>query len=108
MTVKKSWFFWPMKRPSATKPLNEASAPEFPVEVGRMSNRRKLSVVVGEEMGWLGHDQVGLQRIPFEGFRVRLSLRVSEFVNVTVAPVPPGPLSSSVNGSALPALSCQV
>src|SRR6516165_12712335 len=36
MIVKKFWFFCPMKRPSATKPLKEASAPEFPVEVGRM------------------------------------------------------------------------
>src|SRR5579863_9279591 len=33
MTVKKFWFFWPMKRPSATKALKEAIAPEFAVEV---------------------------------------------------------------------------
>ena len=109
MTVKKSWFFWPMKRPSATKPLNEASAPEFPVEVGRMmatgGNFRLLLV-----RKWVGS---GMIRLACNVFPLRDSGFVSpcalaRFVNVTVAPVPPGPLSTSVNGSALPALSCQV
>src|ERR1700676_10018 len=47
---------------------------------GRANDRngRKRSVVISEEMGWLGHDQVGLQRIPLERFRVRLRLGTLE------------------------------
>ena len=41
-------------------------------------NRRELSVDIGEEVCWFGHDQVGLERIPLERFRIRLSLGGSE------------------------------
>src|SRR5215469_14670172 len=109
MIVKKFGFVWPMKRPSASKPLKEASAPEFPVEVGRImatGGNFRLSLV----RKWVGS---GMIRLACKVFPLRDSGFVSpwalaRFVNVTVAPVPPGPLSTSVNGSALPALSCQV
>src|SRR3984957_11461737 len=38
-------------------------------------NGRKLLV---EEVGWLGHDQGGLQGVAFQGLRIGLSLGVSE------------------------------
>ena len=78
MTLKNS-FDWPMKRPSVAKLLKEATAPPSLCR-GRANDRngRKPSVVIRKKMGWLGHDQVGLQCVPVEGFRIRFSLGVSQ------------------------------
>jgi len=43
MTLKNPGLFWPMKSPSATKPMKAAVAPEFAVEVGRMIATGELS-----------------------------------------------------------------
>jgi len=58
-----------------------------------------------QEVGWLGHDQVGLQGVPVQG-----SGSVSRWaaLNVEKVTVELFTGSTSVKGVELPALSCQV
>ena len=91
-----NWFDWPMKRPSSVRAFTAPMAAPV-VSVGRMiEHGGKLAA---EERGGLGHDQVGLEILAAERWRVEIGERDGD-AGYGVDHI--------VSGRTLPALSCQV